>query len=685
MKKNHLALTVTMISIGMILAVYILMQIIAFFRDNAILGLTSLAALPGSVVLFIAMYVLPPMLICGTLLYRYARPLEKILDRLRAGETLDENTAEQTRVRMLRFSFILYILNMIGFVLGYVILVIIEDSPSGLITPFRLLILVTNITGALIYASAQASLTNIAFGELRDRLELREIGKRKREMSRKKRQIIVGVSLVIYTLTFMEFNGQMADKATNLALSVITAQRQGLIMEEDVRDAYITGIPAILPSVLSRPGYNPEEVILPWETPGHAVRSKQIVFFLHAFFILLVAALVHTTGALEVSDQLKAMRARLRDVLDGEGDLRKRLTLRSMDEYGEQAELINRLLERFHAMASRIFAASQDTHQVAQSIDRVLREAEDQSQRAAQAVDALAHSIETEADSSRELTRAIESFREAAAAVDQAIDEQKRFTEGSAAAMEEMAANIRSVETMTGRAGGVAEELAHQGDEGVSSVHLAGEAIAEIESAAQNVLVVLKSLSKIAGDTNLLAMNAAIEAAHAGTSGAGFAVVANEVRTLATNAAKETKSIKDLMATMNARVQRGVEASSITRSTFSRLSEGITRSASISREIAQAMREQAQGTSDVEKAISRVIEATGAIRTRMDEQEKETGEMTIRLSAALNRLSALAESSRTHAQSVLNLEGSFASVRSEVDKNLAAASALEQVLAGLKL
>jgi len=57
MKKNHLALTVTMISIGMILAVYILMQIIAFFRDNAILGLTSLAALPGSVVLFIAMYV----------------------------------------------------------------------------------------------------------------------------------------------------------------------------------------------------------------------------------------------------------------------------------------------------------------------------------------------------------------------------------------------------------------------------------------------------------------------------------------------------------------------------------------------------------------------------------------------------------------------------------------------------
>ncbi len=685
MKKSRLALKVTLISILMILAIYIVMQVLAYFRDNAILGLTTFADLPGYVRNFIVMYVLPPMVICGGLLYLFARPLEKTLERMRAGERLDPETVEKTRLRILGFSGILYALNMIGFVLGFVILVLIEDGPAGLLTPYRILILVSNIAGACVYAASQSSLANIAFGELRDRLDLREIGNRRRETSRTTRHILVGVTLVIYTLTFVEFNSHMLTSYKDLAFGTLAEQQAGTLSEGDAAATFRKKIPEVITGVLARPGYDSQTVPLPWENREAEERTETIVYLLHALFMISIACLIHVTTALEVRDQMKAMRSRLRDVLDGEGDLRKRLTLRSMDEYGEQAELINRLLSRFHDMAARITAAAAETRGVAQSIDQVLRGAETLSSDACEAVSCLAESLETEAESSRELTKALDSFRAAASAVDQAVEEQRRFADGTAAAMEEMSANIRSVETMTGRSGKLTGELAAKGEEGSLAVLETGAAIKEIEEASAGVLRVLQSLSKISGDTNLLAMNAAIEAAHAGSSGAGFAVVADEVRKLATNATRETKSIKDLMAAMNARVKRGVETSGVSGISFSRLADGITQAASISKEIEEAMREQGQGTKEVENAIERVVSATETIRARMDEQDERTRAMEQSLAATLDRLSDLAEASRAQVDAVHRLEDSFASVRSEVDRNLTATGMLETVLAGLKV
>jgi len=685
MQKNHLAVRVTCNSIGMILVVYVVMQVVAYFRDNAILGITTLADLAPYVINFIVMYVLPPMIVCGGLLYLFAKPLERTLTRLRAGETIDPITAERTRLRILGFAGIIYALNIVGFVLGYVILVLIEDGARGLLSPYRMLILLSNLAGSCVFAASQSSLSNIAFGELRDRLNLREIGNRRREVSQSARQVIVGVILVVYALTFVEFNAQILSRYEGFAFATLATKADGDSEAVVGDEAFLTGLAHYVPGVLARPGFDPADVIPPWKDPAGWGRREAIVFILNALFAACVALLVHATTAFEVRDQMRATSARLRDVLDGEGDLRKRLTLRAMDEYGEQAELVNRLLSRFHDMAARITSAAAEARDVAHSIDRVLGEAEAMSASAGESVAVLSRSLETEAESSRGLTAALASFREAATAVGRAIEDQKRFSDGTAAAMEEMAANIRSVVAMTGRSGELAGELARRGEEGSGAIAETGEAMREIEASASSVVRVLKSLSKISGDTNLLAMNAAIEAAHAGSLGAGFAVVADEVRKLATNAASETKAIKELMAAMSARVKRGVETSSSTGASFTRLAEGIQQSASISREIEQAMREQGKGTGEVVDAIGQVVAATEAIRSRMDEQDARTGEMERSLSAALDRISRLAESSRAQADAVHRLDASFRAVRAEVDRNIAATGALESALSGLKV
>ncbi|MDP3179270.1 MAG: hypothetical protein Q8M76_15285, partial [Spirochaetaceae bacterium] len=99
MNPRRLALRVCANSVVMMVGIYVVMQVFAYLRDNVILGISGLAAMPAYVGSFIAFYVMPPVLLFGTALYLYARPLERMLSRLESGERIDDEAAEATRRR----------------------------------------------------------------------------------------------------------------------------------------------------------------------------------------------------------------------------------------------------------------------------------------------------------------------------------------------------------------------------------------------------------------------------------------------------------------------------------------------------------------------------------------------------------------------------------------------------------
>jgi methyl-accepting chemotaxis protein len=677
MKTGRLALRVTMNSALMILGVYFVMQIVNYFRDNLIFGIGDLSALPASVLGFLGANVLPPLILLSILVYLLALPIQRAGLRLESGEALSPEELELTRVRILRFSTVVLVVNLLGFAAGYILLQVLSGDAAGILRPDRLIILVSNLAGGAAYASAQSALNGMAFAPLRERLGIYAIGDRRHESRGSRRQMLLTLLLVAYTLTFLQFNVRDVAVFEGIGSEVLGRVRSGELAPGDADAEYRAALGRTLGSFSSRKLADLDGVRPPWARKEGLSDLQREVFFLYFAFLFLVAAGIQLAVSVERRGEIAALQRRLSEVVAGGGDLRERIALRSMDDFGELTELINRLLDEFTRVVSGIGAQAARTREGADAIASVLADAEAASSRSAEAFLALEAGLQAEAAESRRLREVLGGFRGAAAKAGEAAEAQDRFVADTSAAMEEMASSIESVEGMTRRAGELAESLAGQGKAGGASARETGAAIREIDEASRLILAVTGALGKISSDTNLLAMNAAIEAAHAGDRGAGFAVVADEVRSLAGHAADQTKSIKGHIAAMTEKVGRGVRQAESSGALLARLGQGLEESASIAREIAAAMEEQAGGTRSVADSIAQVMDASRAIRERMAVQGAETERMSAALEESLRRLDALAEASKRQAEGVRELKGAFASVREEVERNLGSARELE--------
>ena len=131
-----------------------------------------------------------------------------------------------------------------------------------------------------------------------------------------------------------------------------------------------------------------------------------------------------------------------------------------------------------------------------------------------------------------------------------------------------------------------------------------------ISKSSHQVAAVLKSIDEIAFHTNILALNAAVEAARAGEAGAGFSVVADEVRSLAQRAAEAARNSGDIIEKTVADVGKGVELVSLAHAAFNEVAATISGSGQVVSQIATSSEEQARGISNVGQAIARIETVT---------------------------------------------------------------------------
>jgi methyl-accepting chemotaxis protein len=188
-----------------------------------------------------------------------------------------------------------------------------------------------------------------------------------------------------------------------------------------------------------------------------------------------------------------------------------------------------------------------------------------------------------------------------------------------AASLEETSATLEEIASMTRRNAEhavVAQELAGQtrqsADAGAEQMREMVRAMTDIKAASDNIAKVIKTIDEIAFQTNLLALNAAVEAARAGDAGAGFAVVAGEVRTLSQRAAQAARETADMISDAIGKSDHGVAVSGKVAGVLTDILEKVRRMDDLVRDIASGSKEQSQGLAQVNIAIAELDKVTQA-------------------------------------------------------------------------
>ena len=291
-----------------------------------------------------------------------------------------------------------------------------------------------------------------------------------------------------------------------------------------------------------------------------------------------------------VTRPLRNLLERIEQIADGDGDLRVRLEVLSKDELGKLSHAFNRFLDKLQPLIREVSRVTGEVADSARSLaglaaanDRLINSehaAVDQVSTAATEMSAAVHEVARNAQNAADVARfAEEQSREGAQVVGATV-----------AAIRQLAIEVESASTTIGT----------------------------LEQETANIGAVLAVIKGIADQTNLLALNAAIEAARAGEQGRGFAVVADEVRALAARTQDSTKDIQLMIERLQAGVQEAVKAM---RSGSLKARDSVERAAGVD-----------QALTDTGDSVQRINDMAAQIATACEEQSSVTEEIARNIS-----------------------------------------------------
>ncbi|AOS45767.1 Methyl-accepting chemotaxis protein IV [Lacunisphaera limnophila] len=228
-----------------------------------------------------------------------------------------------------------------------------------------------------------------------------------------------------------------------------------------------------------------------------------------------------------------------------------------------------------------------------------------------------------------------------------------------AASLEETSASLVEMSSMTRRnsdnatkATSLARTAREAADAGAADMQLMGRAMADIKGSSDDIAKIIKTIDEIAFQTNILALNAAVEAARAGEAGAGFAVVAEEVRALAQRAASASRETSAKIEAAISKTTQGVAISDQVNARLSVIVSQVREVDALIHEVAAASREQNQGVGQINAAVSemdRVVQSNAASAEESAAAAEELNAQALSVNEIVTNLRRLVDGGRAPA------------------------------------
>jgi methyl-accepting chemotaxis protein len=352
----------------------------------------------------------------------------------------------------------------------------------------------------------------------------------------------------------------------------------------------------------------------------------------------------------------------IEEIASGEGDLTKRIRLTPNDEVGKLAKDFNTFTAKLQDIIGKVKGNTRSMASVSSDLGKMMKGTQDHLGEITDTVDAMIDSAKAQTLVLAKSNESVKSMSTNIKIMEKMVVAQSAgITQGSAT-IEEMIASIGSINKTVEQMGQEYKSLGRAGAVGRDKQAQVSDLVKEVVKGSTKLQEANTVIEEIANQTNLLAMNAAIEAAHAGDVGKGFAVVADEIRSLAESASEQSKSIGSELRSVSMSIFAIKDASGESEASIETIFSSIEAISTLVHAVEDAMNEQSTSSQEVLKILRSITENTREVKdaaSNLRTESRSLGQSMSTLTAQIDeeeiRIDAVVEKTKTITTSTSDL------------------------------
>ena len=335
-----------------------------------------------------------------------------------------------------------------------------------------------------------------------------------------------------------------------------------------------------------------------------------ILFFVMTIVTIFAMRLVaHSMRA-----SLAKMDGAMQELAQGGGDLTVRLEERGEDEIAAISRSFNKFIAKLNSMIGNVSESSKKMERIGQMLSSSVSEISQEVATINKDIDELNFSVEEQSASVAQTSSTVTQIARNIESLMSQIESQSTSVTQSSAAVQELVSNIGAISQSLSKTAESFDDLKDNAGSGKGSIGAVQELVGKLITQSDSLLEANSVIDNIASQTNLLAMNAAIEAAHAGEAGKGFSVVAEEIRKLAEDSASQSKTIAAGLKATIAAIRNIAEATAAADGAFDTVAGKINAVSALVNEVSLCLNEQSAGSHQVLEALQDIESITAQIR-----------------------------------------------------------------------